>query len=202
MKVGKPIKYIAVPPEEVMERLKKKLKEDVDKQMDVLDELKETKLLDDLNLLHKQGVEKVDPTDLSGSFRGRTSLYNQIESMIKNAKKSVVIMTTSNGLLRKDKELKRSLKKAKENGVNIKIASNLTKDKVKNLNLNKISEIRYTNDKSRFVIVDEKEVVLILMNDKDVHENYDVGVWLKAEFFVKSFQNMFNNVWKGMKKVN
>ncbi len=202
MKIGKPIKYIAVPPEEVMERLKKKLKEDVENEIKILEGLKETKILDELNTLHKQGIEKVDPSDLSGSFRGRSSLYNQIELMIKNAKKSVVIMTTGQGLIRKDKELKRVLKKAKEDGINIRIASNITKDKIKFLELNKISEIRQTSEKARFVIIDEKEVFFMLLNDKEVHPSYDVGIWIKTDLFTKTFQNMFNVIWKGMKKLN
>ena len=202
MKLGKPIKYIAVPPEEVMERLKKKLKEDVEKQVKVLEDLKETNILNELNLLHKQGIEKVDPSEISGSFRGRENLYNHLESMIKNAKKLVVIMTTGSGLIRKEQELKKVLKKAKENGVDIKIASNITKDKIKNLELSNISEIKQTNEKSRFVIVDEKEVFFMLLNDKDVHPSYDVGVWIKSEFFAKTFQNMFNSMWKDMKRLN
>ncbi|GAG02781.1 unnamed protein product, partial [marine sediment metagenome] len=36
MKLGKPIKYIAVPPEEVLERIKKKIKKDSDKQLHVI----------------------------------------------------------------------------------------------------------------------------------------------------------------------
>jgi len=202
MKLGKPIKYIAVPPEEVMERLKKKLKEDVEKQVKVLEDLKETNILNELNLLHKQGIEKVDPSEISGSFRGRENLYNHLESMIKNAKKLVVIVTTGSGLIRKEQELKKVLKKAKENGVDIKIASNITKDKIKNLELSNISEIKQTNEKSRFVIVDEKEVFFMLLNDKDVHPSYDVGVWIKSEFFAKTFQNMFNSMWKDMKRLN
>ena len=155
-----------------------------------------------LNLLHNQGIEKVDPSEISGSFRGRENLYNHLESMIKNAKKLVVIVTTGSGLIRKEQELKKVLKKAKENGVDIKIASNITKDKIKNLELSNISEIKQTNEKSRFVIVDEKEVFFMLLNDKDVHPSYDVGVWIKSEFFAKTFQNMFNSMWKDMKRLN
>src|SRR3989338_8394310 len=40
MKLGKPIKYIAVPPEEVLERVKKKVKEDTDKQINIIESLK------------------------------------------------------------------------------------------------------------------------------------------------------------------
>ena len=42
----------------------------------------------------------------------------------------------------------------------------------------------------------------MVLNDKDVHPSYDVGVWVKSEFFVKAFSSMFNLTWKGMKKLN
>src|SRR5512137_2234413 len=40
MKLGKPIKYIAVPPSEVVERIKKKVVEDADRQGALLDSLR------------------------------------------------------------------------------------------------------------------------------------------------------------------
>src|SRR3989344_3437237 len=40
MKLGKPIKYIAVPPEEVMERVKLRIKEKSESQLNLINELK------------------------------------------------------------------------------------------------------------------------------------------------------------------
>jgi len=202
MKVGKPIKYMAVPPEEVMERLKKKMKEDVDKQIEILEGLKETKILDELNLLHKNGIELVDPNELSGLFRGRENIYNHLTSLIKNANKSIIMTTTDSGLIRKDKELGKSLKKAKENNVSIKIAANISKDKIKNLELSNISEIRQTNEKARFAVVDNKDVVFMILDDKEVHQSYDIAIWVKSEFFAKVISNMFDSMWTGMKRLN
>ena len=63
MKIGKPIKYIAVPPDEVLERVKKKIKEDSEKQAEVINDLREGEVITELNLLHHQGIELVEPTD-------------------------------------------------------------------------------------------------------------------------------------------
>ncbi|MBT3465360.1 TrmB family transcriptional regulator, partial [archaeon] len=101
MKLGKPIKYIAVPPNEVVDRVKKNVKTESDAAVKRLEDLKATDVLQELNSLHTQGVELVEPSDLSGSIRGRHNLYNHLELTIKSAEESVIIMTTEQGLIRK-----------------------------------------------------------------------------------------------------
>src|SRR3989344_3182567 len=54
MKLGKPIKYLAVPPQEVLDRVKKKVQEDADKQTNLLDTLKDSTILSELAKLHTQ----------------------------------------------------------------------------------------------------------------------------------------------------
>ena len=82
MKLGKPIKYLAVPPTEVVERVKKNMKMDADEKIKRLEDLKKTELLDELNTLHTQGVELVEPSELSGSLKGRHNLYSHLELTI------------------------------------------------------------------------------------------------------------------------
>ena len=49
---------------------------------------------------------------MTGSVKGRDNIHNHLETMIKNAKKSVTIATTSKGLVRKYTALKNVLSKA------------------------------------------------------------------------------------------
>src|SRR6056297_1624158 len=49
MKIGKPIKYIAVEPNEVLERVKKNLVASTETHIKKLDELKQTDLIDELS---------------------------------------------------------------------------------------------------------------------------------------------------------
>jgi len=128
MKLGKPIKYIAVPPTEVVERVKKNMREDAEEKVKRLEDLKSTDVLQELNSLHSQGVELVEPTDLSGSLRGRHNLYNHLELTIRNAEKNVNIMTTSQGFLRKAEGFKPTFEKIKKRGVSIRIAAPITKE--------------------------------------------------------------------------
>ncbi len=199
-KLGKPIKYIAVPPEEVLERVKKNMKEEADAKVKRLDELKGTEVVEELSTLHTQGIELVEPADLSGSLKGRHNLYNHLELTIRNAEKSVSIMTTSQGLLRKIEGLKPTFEKIKKRGVKIRIAAPLTKEcsgAIKDLG--DVAELRHTAAKGRFCIVDQSEIIFMVMDDSEVHPTYDVGIWVNTPFFSNAMDNLFDVAWKSMK---
>jgi len=199
MKLGKPIKYIAVPPNEVVERVKKNMMSDAEEKVGRLEKLEGTDVLNELSTLHTQGVELIEPTDLSGSLRGRHNLYNHIELMIKNADKSVTMMTTAQGLIRKVEGLKPTLEKLKKRGVEIRIAAPITKDSINAIkDVRDIAEVRHTNNKARFCIVDGKELIFMALDDKDVHPTYDIGIWVTTPFFARALEGLFNSSWKNM----
>lgn len=199
-KLGKPIKYIAVPPEEVLERVKKNVDEEAKNQVNKLEELKGTEVIEELKSLHTQGVELIDPTDLSGSLRGRHNLYNHLELLIKGAEKSVSIMTTSQGFMRKVEGLKPVFEKLKKRGVKIKIAAPLTKETQAALkDVASVAEVKHTDSKARFAIVDGKDVLFMVLDDKEVHPTYDVGIWVKTPFFASAMNELFDMAWKDMK---
>ncbi len=201
MKFGKPIKYLAVPPVEVVERVKKNMKMEVDRKVKRLEDIKSTEIIEDLKQLHIQGIELVEPSELSGSLKGRHNLYNHLDLMIKNAEKSVTIMTTSQGLMRKIEGLKPTFEKIKKRGVKIRIAAPLskeTKDAVKEME--EIAEIKHTDQKARFCIIDGKELMFMIIDDKEVHPSYDVGIWVNTPFFAGALETLFNQAWKGMEK--
>ncbi len=201
MKLGKPIKYVAVPPTEVVERVKKNVAEDAKEKTSRLDNLKKTDVLNELNLLHTQGIELVDPSDLSGSVRGRRNLYDHLELTVKNAQKAVAIMTTTQGFIRKADQLKPVFEKLKKKGVKVRIAAPITKEcgsAVKSLS--GLAEVRNAhNVNARFALVDGKELTFMVMNDADVHPTYDVGIWVNTPFFASAMNDMFDLAWKDMK---
>jgi sugar-specific transcriptional regulator TrmB len=202
MKLGKPIKYIAVPPSEVVDRVKKNMKIEADDKIKRLDELRDTEILTELNTLHSQGVELVEPTDLSGSLRGRHNLYNHLELTIRNAEESVVIMTTAQGLMRKVEGLKPVFEKLKKRGVKIRVAAPITKENSEAAkDLSTVAEVRHTDAKARFVIVDGEELIFMIMDDEQVHPTYDIGIWVNTPFFAKALENLFDTAWKSLKKV-
>ncbi len=202
MKLGKPIKYLAVPPKEVVERVKKNVKTDADEQVKKLENLKSTDVVNELNSLHTQGVELVEPSDLSGSLRGRHNLYNHLELTIKNAENTVTMMTTAEGLMRKVEGLRPVFEEIKKKGVNIRIAAPLTKESKEAAKAIKdVAEVRHTDKKARFTVVDGKEVVFMVMDDADVHPTYDIGIWINTPFFAAALEELFELAWKTMKPI-
>lgn len=203
MKLGKPIKYIAVDPGEVVDRLKKHIQSDAQERALLLDELKDSAVLDELQLLHNQGVELVNPTDLTGSFRGRDSVYGHIETMIKASEKTVTIMTTKDGVARVADFFSRQMEKALKRGVKIRIAApmaSISKDVLAELPSG--VELRHCDSiNARFVIVDGKEMSFMLLDDKEVHPSYDVGIWVNSTFFAAALEQLFELSWKTMKPI-
>ncbi len=188
MKVGKPIKYIAVPPTEAIERVKKRIKQDAEEEEKKLEELKTSEILEELTQLHTQGIETQDPSDLTGSVRGRENIYNHLEYQIKTAKENVVIATTEEGILRKTTELLKQIKKAKERGVLVTVAAPLSeKTKQAEQTLSdyaNLKDIKSTN--TRFCVIDNKHITVMLTGDKEVHPSYDLAVWMQSPLLAKT----------------
>ena len=201
MKLGKPIKYIAVPPSEVIVRVKKNMRKEADDKIARLDNLKNTELLNELNTLHSEGIELVDPSELSGSLRGRQNLYNHLELTMRNAEKSIELMTTSQGLIRKVEGLKPIFEKLHKRGVSIRIVAPLTKETKEVVKeISPYAEVRNSNAiKARFCVVDGKEIIFMVMDDEDVHPTYDIGIWVSTPFFAGAVSKLFDTTWKGLK---
>ncbi len=200
MKIGKPIKYIAVAPKEIVERVKKNVRVESDERIKRLEDLKGTDVIDELNSLHTQGVEIIEPADLSGSIKGRHNLYNHLELTIRNAEESVTIFTTTPGLVRKIEGLKPLFEQCKKKGVKVRIAAPLTKEAIGAVkDLGSVAELRHTENKGRFIIVDKKEILFMINDDSEVHPTYDVGIWVNTPFFAVALEDLFELAWKDMK---
>ena len=199
MKIGKPIKYMSVPPEEVLNRVKKRVIEETEKRSQFLEKMKKSSTLNELKFIYKKGIDVVDVTELTGSLKGRNNLYNQIDSMLKSAEQEVIIHTTDAGLIRKLDYLKGTIEKLALRNVKIKLAAPLTKETEKYLReLPKNVEIRKSKLNARFVLVDKKEILFMMMDDSKVHPSYDVGIWVNTPFFASAMANLFDLAWREM----
>jgi len=200
MKLGKPIKYIAVPPSEVVERVKKNMKTEAEIRVKRLEDLKKTDIVKRLASLHTQGIELVEPTDLSGSLRGRHNLYSHLELTIRNAEKSVTLLTTSTGFIRKVEGLYPVFEKLHKRGVVIRVAAPISPEaKEAAHELRKVAEVRHTDARGRFCVVDGKELIFMVQDDKETHPTYDIGIWVNTPFFASALESLFEVAWKSMK---
>ena len=201
MKLGKPIKYIAVQPQEILLRVKGEVKNRAEYKLKILDKVKGEEVFKEIELLYKNGINHVDIGTLSGALKGRSNVYGHLQTMLGNAKKNVTIVTSADGLKRKLDEFKNVLKKLSMNGVKVRIAAPLSdknKDTVKELS--KVAQVKNLEKvNARFIIVDNKEVLFMIANDKEVHENYDGAVWVSTPFFAAALSNLFEQTWSELK---
>lgn len=203
MKLGKPIKFVALKPEEVVERVKKNLIRNAQDKSKRLEKLKKDEVLQELSTLFTQGIKFIEPSDLSGSLKGRQNLYNHLDMMVRNAEETITIVTTAEGLNRKFEALIPSLTKIKKRGVKIRIAAPIDKNNIKIAkDFKKVADVRNLQKmKARFVIIDSKELMFMLLDDEKFHPNYDIGVWINTEFFALALEQLFDLAWNEMKPV-
>jgi len=203
MRLGKPIKFVALKPGEVVERVKKNLMTHAKEKSQRLEKLKGDEVLGELNTLFTKGIKFVEPSELSGSLKGRQNLYNHLDMMIRDAEKTITIITTAEGINRKLEALMPSLEKCKKRGVKIRIAAPIDKNNLKVAkDLSKVAEVRnLTKMKARFVIIDSTQLMFMLLDDEKFHPNYDIGIWINTVFFAQALEQLFELAWKDMKKV-
>ncbi len=202
---AKPLRYVAIAPEESLDRVKKKMEQDIKEMQERIDEFKSSPMLRELNDIFSKGLKLVTPEEMTGALKGKYSLNQQLESMFKGATKKISILTTPEGLNDLHENHFEILKKAKDKGVSIKIATNGSEkcaDAIKAFG--NISEIRNINEKEvpiagRFAIVDEKELVLALTDHK-VHETQNMTLWSKSDHAASELlEPLFKMVWNHSK---
>ena len=168
-----------------------------------LETLKDDEVLEELNGLFTKGIKFVEPSELSGSIKGRQNLYNHLDMMIRDAEKTITIVTTAEGLNRKLEALMPILEKIKKRGVKVRIASPINNNNIKYAReLKKVAEVKEMEGiRARFVIVDGNQIMFMLLDDEKFHPNYDIGVWINTEFFAHALEQMFDIAWKEMKPI-
>ncbi len=189
MKLDKPIKYLAVEPKDIINRVKKDVQEKANQQISMISELQGTDIFSDLNKLFTNGIDNVDPTTITSSIKGRKNIYNQIEIMLRSAEKSVVISTTKEGFERKFENFKFLFKKLKEKGVKIKL---VTPEKINDKDAKNIIQTKLVPEiNSRFILVDNKELMFML-TDGSIEDKADMAIWVTSPYFVNAMNSMVN----------
>lgn len=194
-KLGKPVKYIAVKPEVVIEKLKNNTMKSAEEKVKTLSKLKDTQEYEELKDLHKTGVEPIKNHELSTSIKGRQNLYSQIRDVMENAESSVHMISSSYELLSKQKMFSTIFDKLKKRKIDIKIIIPESEEDAKKLEKKLKVPIKSKSINSRFVIADKRELIFTI-KPTSVHEDFDYGVWINSEYFANSLAYMFELAWK------
>ena len=197
----KPIKYVAIPPAEALERAKRKVKDDADVTVQRIAQLQNSSTAKELEKLYKNGVQLVEPGEMTGSLRGRHMLNQQLESVMKGAKKSISILTSEAGLTEISLKHADLLKKMSSRGVKIRIATPVNKENEGAIAvLKEFAEVRKIGKASgRFAVVDDSHVIISLTDDKQVHPTQDLSFWTQSEHVGGNLLGpMFDCMWKDL----
>ncbi len=195
----KPLKYVAIPPTEALDRAKKKVKEDADVTAGRITHMQGSGTVKELERIFKNGVELVEPGELTGSLKGRHMLHQQLGTVIKGAKKKISIVTSEEGLNELQSKHGDVLKKAAGRGVKVRIAAPLTKENSQAADaLKSFSEIkRLDRAGGRFALVDDAHVILTLTDDKTIDPSQDFALWTQSEHAAGAVLSpMFETMWK------
>ncbi|MBN2202617.1 MAG: TrmB family transcriptional regulator [Candidatus Aenigmarchaeota archaeon] len=201
---SKPLKYVAVPPNEALERSKKKITEEADITINRITKLQSSAALKQLENLHKKGFKLVEPGEMTSSLKGSNALHQQLETVFKGAKKDISVLTTEKGLQDLEKKHYNLLKKASKRGVNVRIAAPFGKETMKAVErLKDVADIRGVAKEdaigSRFAIIDGSHVVMSLTDEK-VHPTQDMSLWSQSDHVADNLlKPMFEMVWKKSK---
>src|SRR3989338_6778130 len=95
MKLGKPIKYMAVKPEEVVKRVKTGIVRDAEEHAKMLEDIRGTDLYKELQLLHDQVIKKLKNVDVKIVTQENKDNKELIEDLKKYANVKVVSQVNS-----------------------------------------------------------------------------------------------------------
>ena len=187
MKIGKPIKYLAVKPEIILERVKSNIKEEADQVYSQIDSITETNDFKELELLHKAGIQHVDVNLISKSVVGRTAINRQIKDMISYTKSHLMIVTTNDHMEKTVKLMKNHMQNFSKKNIKAKLYGPYNKSVVKNLQ--NVDYVEH-NASTRFVSVDGKEILFMVTNESSTPE-YEVAIWIDSPFFANAVNILF-----------
>jgi len=179
MKIGKPIKYIAVKPEEILERIKKNLALETETSLRLIESIRTSDVYNELELLYKTGIERVDAEDITDIYTGKSEINREIKKLAGSASHSIVISTTKEGFQRKLRLLKNILPDAIKQNVKVKFVAPLDYKQIESFEGS--YKIKPSDNKLRFVIADKKDTILILTPENTPAES-ERAILVKSEF--------------------
>lgn len=194
-KIGKPVKYIAVKPAVIIDKLKNNTMKNAEEKVQVLDKLKGSAEYEEIQSLHNSGLEPLKNQNVSSSIKGRSNLYSQMRDVMESAEDSIHIATSSFELNSKMRMFSEIFSKLNKRGVNIKAIISEDEEEAKKLSKKFGITIKSKKINGRFVIVDRKEIIFTI-KPNTTHEDGDHAFWINSQYFTNSLAYMFELAWK------
>ncbi|MEM0465752.1 MAG: helix-turn-helix domain-containing protein [Candidatus Pacearchaeota archaeon] len=194
MKLGKPVKYIAVKPNIILEKLKLNTLKEANEKVKNLLKLKNTQEYIELEELYNSGIKPVKHEEITGAIKGKSTIYNHIKELLENAKKEVIICTSAEEILSKPRFFSSIFERLKKSNIKIKICLSGSEKDIKKINLKFKLKAKKIDIDAKFFISDNEQV-LFLISKSNLPEE-EMAVWLNTPFFTNALSFMFNEASK------
>jgi len=188
IKLGKPVKYIGVKPNLILEKLKNNVRNDAEERIQILGNIKSTNEFIKLEELYKGGINPVKREDLSAAIKGRSNISNYLREILQNASQEVIICTNAEDIGSKIKLFQQTIESLNKNNIKIKFALSGDEKMIKKLETVFGTKIKKIDVDSKFFIVDRKEMLFYLAKNSGPE---DTAIWLNSEFFAQAFAVLF-----------
>src|SRR6056297_1777599 len=188
VKIGKPIKYLGVKPNMIIEKMKKDVKRNAEEKVDVLSKIKNSEEYNKLQTLYNEGINPIKREELSASLKGRSNISNYLREILNEAKEEVIICTHAQEMNAKLKLFKNTIESLKENNVAVLVALSGNDDLIKKISKELGIRVEKIDVKAKFFIVDRTQILFYLSQRDDAE---DIAIWLNSSFFVNSMIAMF-----------
>ena len=194
-KIGKPVKYIAVKPNSIIDKLKKNVTAHMNYKIETLSNIKDTAEYKELELLHSSNDEIIKKQDISGTIKGKLNINSQINDVLSLAKEEIIICTSVEEFKKRVKVLDNTLKQINKAGIKTIIALNGNKKEITELKDKYNLEISKIDLETSFYIADKSEILFMLNKADNSFE--EMAVWFSSPFFVQSFTGLFETALSG-----
>ena len=189
IRMGKPVKYLGVKPQIILERIKNDIRREAEERVITLSKIKDTEEFMQLDELYKQGINPVKKEEISASLRGKTNISNFLKEIIRNAKKEVIICTNAEEMRVKHKLFSQTFDALKKSNVKIKLALSGENSLIRDVENQLSIKAKKIEIDSKFFIVDRSEIFFYVSRGGE--DGDDIAIWLNSPFFVEAFTSLF-----------
>lgn len=193
IKIGKPVKYIAVKPTEIIEKIKSNTLSEAQEKVKSLSDLKNTQEYTELEQLYNTGIDPIKSQEITGALKGRSNILSRLREIMESASKEIFICTTVSDFEDKSRALVPVIEKAAKNNVKVKLALSGELERIKKLTLKHNIKAKQIESSARLFMADRKEVLFMITPQNSDEE---IGVWLDSPFFTDSMTEMVENALK------
>jgi len=159
---GKPVKYLAVPPKEVLENVKKKIELAADKRLMDIKNNQFNILINTFQKIYEGSIN--ESQDMVAVLKGRGNIYKHLGFLFSNSKKDILCSEDVTNV--EDPEIFNDLK-------------NKMKIITKNLSFG-----------IRMGVVDGNNTLIFPIKSEETHPDYDLCIWIKNEQTTKFMRDL------------